>query len=80
MSVYIYIKLCAYVALFSRRGSLHERAQMAALCLVVCHLVDKYVTQIAVLTEKAGRNEGLKSLEEGKKDFNDEYKKRVLSP
>jgi hypothetical protein len=53
---------------------------MAALCLVVCHLVAKYVTQIAVLTEKGGRNKGLKSLEERKKDFKDEYKKRVLSP
>ena len=78
--IYIYIKICAYVALFSSRGSLHERAQMAALCLVLCHLVDKYVTQVAVLTEKGGRNKGLKSLEERKKAFKDEYKKRGFPP
>jgi hypothetical protein len=77
----INIKLRAYVALFSRHSSLHERAQMAAVCLVACHLVNTYVTQVAVLVEKTGEgNKGLKSLEERKKAFKDEYKKRVLPP
>jgi hypothetical protein len=41
---------------------------MAALCLVVCHLVDKYVT-VAVLVEKGGRKQRVVELRGKEESF-----------
>jgi hypothetical protein len=48
------IKLRVYGMSFSRRSSVHVLAQVVALCLRLCQMKGKDVTEFFVLTEEGG--------------------------